>query len=502
MTREYLANMLLVQEYREEPEEILIYQREFQQLRKMEERRNAAIPRLLLMKGRRGSGRRFLLGHVAYECKAKVIYVYMDVLYQCCVEMGTEITVELGELLKEQSGWLCLLENQGGGHEPEHWRELLGLLLGQGISCYLIKEDGVELPEGNYYSYAEVTLSEPDFLQRVRLWEYFLQIYCAGAQVCPESLGSRYRFHAGDIIRILTSACIYRDGEGREVILEEDIRRAVFSTQTQELGSYAKKLHTGYTWDDLVMDEPGKKKLKELCNQVKYRSLVGGAWGFYEKRAYGRGISALFYGPPGTGKTMTARLIANELGLELYRVDLSQMMSKYIGETQKNISSLFEKAACRNIVLLFDEADAFFSKRTSVKDSHDRHANGEVAHLLQQMEDYEGIVILTTNLKDNMDDAFRRRIKMMIEFHLPEAQERLKLWERAFSDRAPRAEDLKLSLYAERFEISGSEIQEIVLQAAFQAAAEDSVIENRHLEEAIRDCYRKYGKVLLEEELR
>ena len=249
-----------------------------------------------------------------------------------------------------------------------------------------------------------------------------------------------------------------------------------------------------------MVDEQVRKKLEEICDQVNYQSVVGGDWGFYKKKPYGRGISALFYGPSGTGKTMAAQVIAGALGLELYRVDLSRMMSKYIGETQKNISCLFEQAAYMNILLLFDEADAFFSRRTSVKDSHDRHANAEVAHLLQQLEDYEGVAILTTNLKDNMDDAFRRRIRQMVEFSLPGPKERLSLWEKAIPPEAPRKEKLRIETYAQRFEISAGEIREVLLQAAFRAAAEGGGIANCHIREALKDCYLKYGRVLQEEE--
>lgn len=188
--------------------------------------------------------------------------------------------------------------------------------------------------------------------------------------------------------------------------------------------------------------------------------------------------------------------MAHELGMELYRIDISRMTSKYIGETQKNITSLFEKAKNINALLFFDEADAFFAKRTEVSNANDRHANSEVAHLLQQMEEYEGIVILATNLKGNLDDAFKRRIKFMIDFRLPNAAARKRLWIQILPAEAPREPDLDLEFFAEHFELSGSDIKEILLQAAFMAAAENTAIGNKQIKEALILCAEKYGRIL------
>lgn len=498
---ERIKRILWVQEYQERPGRILIYEKEYEQMLHMEERNRGNLPRAVALRGRNGSGRKFLMGHLAYARRKRVAYVYMDALYECCVDLGEQTAEILRAFLEEYDSWLCLMDTrETEDRSEERWKSLLGLLFDGGISCYVITDRKLPMPDDGRCSYGEIRLPEPGLTQRERLWEYFLGQYAVSAEIKADTLSSRYRLNAGDIARVLVSAELYRDGAEREQMCQEDIRRALFGYQEENLGAYAQRIPVVYTWEDLIVDGQVRKNLEEICSQVTYQSLVGGRWGFYKKKPYGRGISALFYGPPGTGKTMAAQVIAGELGLELYRVDLSRMMSKYIGETQKNISSLFEKAAYMNIVLLFDEADAFFSKRTSVKDSHDRHANGEVAHLLQQMEDYEGVAILTSNLKDHMDDAFRRRIKRMVEFRLPGVKERLRLWQKAIPEEAPKMEKLRLEIFAERFEISAGEIQEVALQAAFRAAAEGSGIGNRHMEEAIRECYLKYGKILLEEE--
>jgi SpoVK/Ycf46/Vps4 family AAA+-type ATPase len=197
---------------------------------------------------------------------------------------------------------------------------------------------------------------------------------------------------------------------------------------------------------------------------------------------------------------MAARVLANELGLELYRVDLSRMVSKYIGETQKNISELFDRAKGVNALLFFDEADALFAKRTEVSDSNDRNANSEVAHLLQKLEEYDGISILATNLKDNIDDAFKRRIKYMVYFTFPDSGTRSLLWKRMLPVEAPVEEGLDLEFFAQSFEMSGSEIKDAMLHAAYMAAREQKPIGNAHIMEAVRLSFAKYGKVLKRED--
>lgn len=193
---------------------------------------------------------------------------------------------------------------------------------------------------------------------------------------------------------------------------------------------------------------------------------------------------------------MAVQVMANELGLDLYRVDLSQMVSKYIGETEKNISELFKKAKNLNALLFFDEADSLFAKRLEVKDAHDRNANAETAHLLQKLEDYEGIAILATNYVNNIDDAFKRRIKFMVNFSFPTPEVRLELWHTILPKQVPFEEEIDFEYYAEHFELSGSSIKEVLTNASFIAASQGEKLANRHIIEAIKLNFAKYGKVL------
>ena len=277
---------------------------------------------------------------------------------------------------------------------------------------------------------------------------------------------------------------------------DEHITAAVRQHSANPLGSYAAKINAVFTWDDLVVSDEQKRRMKMICDQVKYRSVVNEDWGFRAKSPYGRGLCALFYGSPGTGKTMAVQVMANELGLDLYRIDLSQLTSKYIGETQKNISRLFDKAKNINAMLFFDEADSMFAKRSEVKDSNDRYANADTAFLLQKLEDFEGVAILATNYVNNIDDAFKRRIKFMINFVFPTPEVRLKLWRKILPAAARCDEPIDFEFFAERFELSGSNIKEILTNAAYLAASEGEGIRNCHIIEAIKLNFSKYGKIL------
>ena len=204
----------------------------------------------------------------------------------------------------------------------------------------------------------------------------------------------------------------------------------------------------------------------------------------------------LFTGPPGTGKTMAAQVVASDLDLEVYRVDLSKVISKYIGESEKNLSEVFESAKKSNAVLLFDETDALFGKRTEVKDSHDKHANVETSYLLQKMEEYSGITIMTTNFIENIDKAFFRRINYVVHFNLPDFDLRLKIWRNMFPSDTPISKDVNFEYLAKNFEIAGGSIKNIVLTASFMAASESDKVEMKHIIKSIEYELKKQGKMV------
>jgi hypothetical protein len=261
------------------------------------------------------------------------------------------------------------------------------------------------------------------------------------------------------------------------------------------LGALATRVTVTQSWDDLVLATEQEDAITELVARVQHRSRVFETWGFGAKVGKGLGTIALFSGPPGTGKTMVAGLIARELGTEVYQVDLSKLASKWIGETEKNLAQIFDAAEAGHAILLFDEAEAVFGKRTAVKSSNDRHANHEVNYLLQRLESFTGICLLTTNHESALDDAFRRRLAAHVRFTLPEAAEREQLWRALIPQAAPTAGELRFDRLAHTFELSGGHIKNAVLRAAFLATAFNTAITYRHLFHAACLEYEALGRL-------
>ena len=260
------------------------------------------------------------------------------------------------------------------------------------------------------------------------------------------------------------------------------------------LGAMAKKIGPNYTWTDIVLPPVIKALLKDICNVVKYKGTVYYDWGFDAKFSLGKGLTALFTGESGTGKTMAAEVIAKELDLDLYKIDISSILSKYIGETEKNLNTIFRESEGSNSILFFDEADALFGKRTDVKDSHDRYANIETNYLLQKIDEFDGIVILSSNYKRNIDDAFVRRMQFIVNFPFPDAQHRLEIWKKAFPEQAPRSNDLDLKFLANNLQISGGYIKNIVINSAFLAAKNSNQISMSDIVLATKREFEKMGK--------
>lgn len=258
----------------------------------------------------------------------------------------------------------------------------------------------------------------------------------------------------------------------------------------------ARPLTTVHTLDDVVLPARARRRIRELESRLQQRDMVVRDWGFGRHHDNAAGLVALFHGAPGTGKTMTAAAIAASAGLPAYVVDLSALVSKYIGETEKALAKVFERAEREGFVLVFDEADAVFGSRTEVSDSHDRYANQEVSYLLTRIESHPGVVILTTNLLGNIDDAFRRRIHVMVEFTAPGQAERELLWSRAIPPQTPVAGDLDLPGLAERYSLTGAQIRDASIEAAYLAAAAGTPITGALLSEGVRRQYDKSGKTV------
>ena len=272
------------------------------------------------------------------------------------------------------------------------------------------------------------------------------------------------------------------------------VRDAARAQAREPLGQLARIDRSRFGWNDLVLPPTVLVRLKELGSAIRLRHVVYNDWGFGVRFSGGRGVKAMFAGPSGTGKTMAAGVIAAEVGLDLIKVDLSGLVSKYIGDTEKNLDRVFAGARSGNALLFFDEADAIFGKRSEVKDAHDRYANIEVAYLLQKIEDHDGVVILATNLRRNIDEAFSRRLHYVVDFPAPDVGLRERLWHGMFPPDAPVADDVDFPFLARQFELAGGDIRNVVLDAAFLAADGQGVIAMKHLVRALARQMAKQGR--------
>ena len=273
-----------------------------------------------------------------------------------------------------------------------------------------------------------------------------------------------------------------------------DISAAVRRLAAGHIDATANRLRPTRTWDDIVLDRERLAQLREVAVRCRQRDTVFGQWGFAPSPSMG--VVALFAGPSGTGKTLAAEVIAGELGIDLYKIDLANLVSKYIGETEKNLSRVFDAAEASNVALFFDEADALLGKRSEVSDAHDRYANIEVAYLLQRLERYEGLVVMATNLAKNIDAAFLRRLHVVVEFPMPGPAERRRIWAQCIPHGAPTSADLDLDFLADGFELSGGTIRNAALAAAFLAAEEGSAISMGTAVIALRRELMKLGRLV------
>jgi hypothetical protein len=314
----------------------------------------------------------------------------------------------------------------------------------------------------------------------------------------PREVAAKFRLSVEQIRAAGEVSVIAAQSRGEAGPLPVDLDLGARHASSSRLGELATRLEPAYTWGDLVLAERQFEVLRSISAYLRHRDRVLSEWGYETTVSRAQGLKVLFAGESGTGKTMAAQVLGAELGLEMFRVDLAGTVSKYIGETEKNLERIFSAADGSNAILFFDEADALFGKRSEVSDAHDRYANIEVAYLLQRMEAYPGAVILATNFRRNLDDAFIRRLDFVIDFPFPESADRRQIWQRVLPSAAPVGDDVDLDFLADRFKLSGGAIRNCSLAAAFSAADEGSPIDMRHLVRAVAQEYAKQGRLTLE----
>ena len=342
-----------------------------------------------------------------------------------------------------------------------------------------------------------IRIGLPTLKESCLLWNSLSSAFRIDGSADFAELSGEFGMTPGAIVKALRCADVISGGEP---LTTAAIKNGCYRSADADMGGKAVRIDCVFTWDDLVLPAQSKRLLRDACQQVRCHHRVFDGWGFAERMPYGRGVSMIFTGPPGTGKTMAAQVMASELGMEIYKISLANVVSKFIGETEKNLNEIFEKAKLCRCILFFDEADVLFSKRTEVKEANDKYSNMESAFLLQKTEEYNGVVILATNYVQNFDEAFKRRMRFIVDFPFPDAERRREMWHKAFPAKAP-IDFIDYDFLVERFELSGSNIRNIALHSAFLAASDNSSgIGMKHVIEAIRNEYAKSGKAFTKAE--
>lgn len=455
---------------------------------------------ILYFQGREGVGKQRAAEALCREGKVDLFVVDTETLVKSTeAEFESLVTLCMREALLRNAAMYWSNIDSVQGEEKKAQRKILQRLLP--------KHPGLVFLGGR--SHWELWASLPNRMcvpiefqfptceERQQLWEKSMNGHLPskiGSSV-PHDMANAFQLTARQIQDATTTAynLAYGRNPDRPKVTSEDVYAACRLHSNRNLSALAQKVKPKSIWGDIVLPPDRLQQLQEICDHMKYRNVVYDRWGFDRKLSLGKGLSILFAGPSGAGKTMASEVIANELGLDLYKIDLSSVVSKYIGETEKNLDRIFREAQSLQAILFFDEADALFGKRSEVKDAHDRYANIEIGYLLQKMEEHEGIIILATNLQQNMDQAFVRRIQVSIEFPFPDEQHRRKIWDRVFPEEMPIAPDVDLGFLAKHFKLTGGHIKNIAVTSAFMAAVDGTSLTMPNLIQATKREYQKLG---------
>jgi hypothetical protein len=441
-------------------------------------------PVRLVVRGRRGAGRHTLIAALA----ARVDHTI------ACIDGSQLPREDAAEALRRELARARMsraVPMISGLHatDPETAQAIRHVVRGhRGPIVFRTGLDGTLPIDAGYQEVVLPALTETE--RQAALRDAFADF---GIDANTDLLARRYRIGPGTMRRIAieTRTRLDRSGGDPTAVAEEQARQYVQS----RIGSSAQRVTRLADWEDVALPPEIVDSLRELIGRAQHSRTVYETWGYDARITTARGLTALFYGPPGTGKTMVAGLIARELGLDLYRVDLSKVVSKWVGETEKNLGEVFDAAEEGQLMLLFDEADSLFAKRSEVKSANDRYANLEVNYLLQRLDTFEGLAILTTNLEGSIDPAFKRRLSMRLYFPFPDEDLRAQLWEAHVMPGVPTAGKLDYAALARRFPLSGGYIRNSALRAAFLAAQERVAMTQSHLERAVLLEYRDMGKL-------
>lgn len=462
-----------------------------------------------VVSGTAGSGRAFLVRQTAEALEQPLLLVemgYFGSLEQLLTQwrkllrevLLTPVLLCIKEVTKQPSveSMLTILVNEYEAVVKNAWQLGLQASPAERPLFFTVAEDVKPIPLLRQ-RVVQKHLPMPKLAERAALWDYFGKKYLPEVSLPSQELAVKMKLPLGSMEKIVKRLACLPKGEPLE---SRTIFRYCYELLDDGRYDSIKRVETQYTYEDLKLEESQKQIIMDICAQVEQRKRVLSDWNLQSRYSYGTSISALFTGPPGTGKTMAVHVIAGILGLELFKVDISQIVDKYIGETEKRLEEVFRRAEQSNMILFFDEADAIIGKRSETKEAKDKYANTEVAYLLQRMEEYDGIVILATNYSQNIDAAFMRRIRFTVHFPLPDEARRKEIWQSAFGAETPVGE-LDYDYLSRQFEFSGGQIKNVVWNACFFAAKEDSPVEMRHMVRAIQMELTKDKKVSFQEVL-
>ena len=461
---------------------------------------------LLPVMGKEGAGRQLLAGQLANICGCELTVLDLRLFLELSQTGQRACMQQL--LLRErlQPGIVYVRHadfERVSGIGGQTLFSMLREQLHGALICLGTPQD-VKLPDDETMLLS-VDLTQTSEKQRLCMWQYLTRGLPLAQDVSLEELADCYELTFREIARVVAQAseetgvsaeqCASGEKEKERCIGKQLLRKYLYQMNQSSFGELATQVRAVYSWEDILLEERQRQVLKVACERYKLKNRVGENWGLFRKNAYGNGISILLYGPPGTGKTMAAQVMANEVGVPLYRVDLSRIYSKYVGETEKNLSAIFDRAKDVNVILFFDEADALFSKRTEVSSSHDRYSNSETSYLLQKMEEYNGISILATNLYNNFDNAFLRRLTFAVHFEKPDEKMRLRLWTTILPKEVPVDPAVDFQFLAENFELSGSNIKAVLYNAVYMAASQGKALSMEHIVRSTKYELEKLGNM-------
>ncbi len=459
---------------------------------------------LVALTGQAGAGKRSVAARLAAAIARPLLIANLEAT-AIPPHLRDRVFRDIAREARLHGAALCLANYRDelvqGGQLPPTGYLFSILRMAEGLGVLTSTSADISLGEISGGFSTRVALNVPDTFGRIKLWEALIRRTQKpmDQDVDLRSFALKYGFTGGAILRVLDHAhqeAMMRVGSPDAPVQSADLDMACRIQLGKGLGSIASRVNQVARLEDMVLPEDIRGTVQEIIGQARYRGVVFHDWGFDRKMVSGKGLSVLFSGPPGTGKTMVAGCIAGELGMDLFKVDLSQVVSKYVGETEKNLKTVFDAAQGNQFIILFDEADSLFAKRTEVKSSVDRYANLEVNYLLQKIEEHGGICILTTNFEKGIDDAFKRRLNFRIDFPFPEKEDRVHLWRKMIPPEAPIAEELDFDWIAEKYELAGGNIKNAVLRAAFWAAQQERSLTNEDFELAAEKESREIGKLV------